>query len=324
MGNEQQPQPLEQNTTYTAPQPPLPPNENTPKSKRKVVIIVAIIVLVLAMVSGVGYTLLQKSKPQQGQSSGQQKVTQNNKTERLQPEDVTNKVKDTFASQYTLLDLDKNNEPKENEMSVRLSKGAPPYKTKGFTFYSDYDGGSILELMPHNPDPTNYNYPKAGDTAIRTEIADIYKEFGLDKTGTFGAKDVYTDKNLICTIETPSDASSSSTASCGRIDDYKGGAEKIKPFADVLPNVSESTILGGLEISNSRVSGYQTAKLGESRIEEDDGSDALFYKKEPGKWVYFTNTQAILSCSDYNTADLRSAYKGHPCLDKNYQNSTVQ
>ncbi len=43
---------------------------------------------------------------------------------------------------------------------------------------------------------------------------------------------------------------------------------------------------------------------------------ALFYRKAGGEWKYFTATQQAISCSEYNTAELKEAYKGDKCWDE--------
>lgn len=39
----------------------------------------------------------------------------------IQPEDIIEKIKNNFKSKYTLLNIDENNHPKINELSIRTS-----------------------------------------------------------------------------------------------------------------------------------------------------------------------------------------------------------
>jgi hypothetical protein len=181
--------------------------------------------------------------------------------------------------------------------------------------------------------PVNWSadtLPRKVDTTIRTEVADTFKGFGLTKTGTYGNKgdsteaDVYTGKGLICTIEAPASSTSSTGASCGRIDAYKEAAAKTKPIASVIPKVEQSTVFIGLKITDSKVSGYQKAQVGQGSIDGGGGSIAILYKKNNDAWVHFTNTQTGIPCSAYNTTDLRNAFKGEECYGANDQPSTVQ
>lgn len=248
----------------------------------------------------------------------------------VQPQDIIEKIKSNWESKYTLLNIDENNHPEINELSIRLYEGGPVYKVDGFNFYADYDGGVSLDVMPHDPNPTDYGVPKTADTVLRKEIASIYKDFGLLKTETRGDKnnstdtDIYTGKGLICTIQTPTSGTSANNAQCGLIDAYKEMAEKIKPLADVIPNMNaSSTVFSNLKITNSSVNGYQNASVGVGNI-NGGGGVALLYKKDSSSWMYFTTTQEMLPCSGYNTIDIRNAFKGESCYGASGQTAMVQ
>lgn len=314
--------------------PPMPPVAPVSHKKRNILIAIIGVVVVLALGVGIGYAFFaskdaqggdQQSQTAQGDSSSEQENQQ------LQPEDVTAKIKDTYASTYTLLNLDDNSQPKSNEISIRISKQAPAYKAEGYNFYTDYDGGSKIELVSSDADSTGSGLPKTADRTIRSDIAGIYTDFGLKKTETLGDTntgntiDFYTGKGLVCTIETPTAAVSTNTASCGLVASYNDAAAKVKPFADALPSATGLTVLSGLKISDSQVSGYQNATLNQSELGGAGGSVALFYKKDAGAWTYFINTQQALLCSKYNTVDLQNAFKGDTCYpDSGTGMSTVQ
>ncbi|NDK08995.1 hypothetical protein EOM39_07205 [Candidatus Gracilibacteria bacterium] len=257
------------------------------------------------------------------------KNQQQSSTSMIQPEDIIEKIKSNFKSKYILLNIDENNQPKINELSIRASGGSPIYKVDGFNFYTFYSSGATLDIMPHNPNPTDYKYPKTNDSILRKEVASIYKDFGLSKTETIGDKENSTDKEIyigngvICSIETQTSTISSNTATCGLINKYKEEAERIKPLADMIPNASSSTIFGNLKITNSAVSGYQKASVSMGDI-NGGGSVALLYKKDSGSWMYFTNAQEPPLCSAYNTTVLKNAFKGDSCYGTNDQMSIVQ
>lgn len=66
-------------------------------------------------------------------------------------------------------------------MSIRLAKNAPPYKVEGYNFYVYHDGGSSIDLMLGPVNWANDTLPRKADTTIRTEVANTFKEFGLEK-----------------------------------------------------------------------------------------------------------------------------------------------
>ena len=64
------------------------------------------------------------------------------------------------------------------------------------------------------------------------------------------------------------------------------------------------------KIKNSQTSPYQTITT------TIKGAAGLFYRTSPdSKWQFFTGTQAVLDCGDYNTEDLKKAYLGEPCYN---------
>lgn len=72
------------------------------------------------------------------------------------------------------------------------------------------------------------------------------------------------------------------------------------------------------KIKNSQISPYQTLQVAIG------GGYALFYRVSPdAEWQYFTGGQGPLSCSDYDTEDLRKAFAGDACFDGQTE-STVQ
>lgn len=301
---------------------PQPVVTNQPKKRRVLPWIVGSIAgLILGAVIGYFATsFIMTSK------SSQEPATNNSQSAEppasvLQPEDVTKKIKDTYGADYTLLNIDENNQPKEGEMSIRLEKGAPAYKAAGYDFYTTYDSGSTLYLMPH--DVIDGDLPSAQSVAIRKKIVDIYTEFGLEKTTSHGkAEDstlvnVYEGKGLICTIEDTDSGTSSNTASCGRLDAYPAAAALAKPFVDALPDDRKDTslFLGTPAVTTSSVTGYQHASAGESSVEGVGGGIALFWKKDGGEWTFFTGTQNLLPCTSFNTVDLKNAFKGEACYD---------
>jgi hypothetical protein len=52
----------------------------------------------------------------------------------------------------------------------------------------------------------------------------------------------------------------------------------------------------------------------------------LFYRVSPeAEWQYFTATQGLMPCTNYNTEDIRNAFAGETCFDEsNGETLTVQ
>lgn len=73
-------------------------------------------------------------------------------------------------------------------------------------------------------------------------------------------------------------------------------------------------------IKDSNVSPYQNLWV------NGGGAALLFYRTSPSaEWQFFTGAQGLLSCSKYNTQDLKNAFAGEACFNEaNGAESTVQ
>jgi hypothetical protein len=235
-------------------------------------------------------------------------------------------VREALAKKYTLLE---EGNPSADELLVGTQNNSPAYKPTGYTFYTNYNGGSTLMITtPGNN--ANAALPKQIDIDVRSEVVKVYTELGLAKTdtrqisGSGEQTDVYTNEDLICTIEAPDSPVSGAVASCGELDKYDEAAAAMKPFADILPNVGESSGLFNLHIADSATPGHQKAWLDLANLAEGGGVLSLFYKKDGGEWQFFKNTQEAPLCSDFNTDDLKNAFRGQTCFDENGNDLTVE
>lgn len=65
-----------------------------------------------------------------------------------------------------------------------------------------------------------------------------------------------------------------------------------------------------ISITDSETPSYQTLQI------PSDNAMALFYRAlDSDEWQYFTSTQAIISCDEFNTPDLKKAFSGSQCHD---------
>lgn len=316
---QQVPTPEVQPPAAPTPPPVMPVVTETPKSKKKLVIgVVALLLLVGAGLSWFFLMQPPKAEPTPVTTEDTQ----------LQPEEVTTKIKSELAKDYTVQDIAINNKPSAKEVSVRVEKISPAYKVDGYVYYNNYEGGSTMTILTSGS--LANELPAASDQDTRVMIAKTYTDFGLTKQTTTGdtnqgsSIDAYTGKGLICTVESKESAISASTASCGLIANYADAAAKLGPLATALKVTDTDAYLSNLVIKDSKVAGYQHGSLAVGSIKGGGGARALLYKKGDAAWMYFKSTQDILQCSDFNTADLRSAFKGEPCIDSNTVETVVQ
>lgn len=304
------PQEPQQNTTMTTPEQVKPAKRGRPLSW-------VIGGLAGFIIGALGtYFLLSAFMPRQNDQP--ETVTPQPVASVLKPEDITSRIREAYASEYTILNLDENNQPQEDEISLRIEALSPAHQTSGYDYYLTYDGGSTIDLVPH--DPSNLtDLPSENSRSIRNKIASIYTEVGLERKITPDRQDIdtYEGEGLVCTIESPDVASSSNSASCGQLDAYPAAAATIKPFADALSSehTIDATTFLSLPTLEDKADGYQNASLTHGSITGGGSGVALFWKKADGQWQFFIGTQGLLPCDKFDSDDLRNAFNGHACWD---------
>jgi competence protein ComGC len=257
-------------------------------------------------------------------SSSEQQVTSN-----LRPEDVMAKVESVLSSSHNVVDMEKYKSPSDGQIAIKKGTYSPAYKPDGSSFYVMHKQGSSLDLDV-GPSINAINVARDIDITVRKEVAKVYSDLGLTKSTTYAdgdntlAKDIYTGKGLVCSVEGLNVTSEFSYANCGQINTYKDVAEKLKPMASAISGMSASTVLGEPQIKDSPISGYQKAEVSMSSVDGIGGSQALLYRKSSGSWAYFMSVQSVQMCTDYNTQDLKSAFNGDACIDSNNQQVTVK
>lgn len=274
-------------------------------------------VIVLLSLVGAGVYVWQNNRVAQEQKKEVQTV----KGVQAEASDVTSKVRSRLDQTYEIIDLDQNNRPTKQQVAIRLTQDSPIYQAKGYNYYTDYDGGSTMNVIAYQAANSDAQLPTSADVSIRGEVAKVYTDYGLTRKGSRGQTsdgtgiDVYEGKGLVCTATMLQSSISGSDVACGVISKYPMAAAQYKPFADLMGDLESTTILANLKIIDSAVKGYQRASLGQGDINLGGGAAVLFYRKAGESWKLFKTAQEALPCSDYNTSDLRNAYKGEKCYD---------
>ena len=293
--------------------------------------------LAVAVILGIGgagyYVWQQQEETQKTTNSSPVDPDSSQTSQTLKPNQVTEEIKNTLAKQYELLDLDTDNQPQAGELSVRLENVSPAYRVDGYNFYANYDGGSALYALASTYN-SQINYDYSNEKAVRKTIVASYKDQGLVYTATVGdveyatAIDYYEGKGLVCTIESPETQSSGVTASCGELEAYTKAAPTVAEFVRLITKDGQDTstlYIGYPTIEDSETPGYKKATAGVGDISEGGGYSALFYKNGDEPWKFFMGTQEGIACSEYNTQELRNAYKGDQCYkDADATIGTVQ
>lgn len=106
---------------------------------------------------------------------------------------------------------------------------------------------------------------------------------------------------------------------CANVSSYVDNAKSLAPLYTVYKAAHKDIdqpglLFGKVVTASSKTTGYQTAQTTTGSVYAPAGGSVAFFYQTPDKtWHYFTNTQSVLQCSDYNTADLKKAYLGQQC-----------
>ncbi|MDO4220183.1 MAG: hypothetical protein Q4D22_03065 [Candidatus Saccharibacteria bacterium] len=176
-------------------------------------------------------------------------------------------------------------------------------------------------------------YAGQGKDNYISMIDKIMKNHNLKRTEVseglfFGDGDLYymNDDGFVCVAST---SSMPGTVSCSNtkwlsetrkefvkdlIDAYKKGADWMKD--------DEETVYLYANENKIRDGGTEPYQIIEGGVLD---AAIIFYRKgEDSEWKFFTITQQALSCGDYNTDELRAAFKGDSCYDESFNNSIVK
>ncbi|MGB4761822.1 MAG: hypothetical protein WBP12_00530 [Candidatus Saccharimonas sp.] len=338
MNEDQQPQQVQQSQSQMESEPNASPGSQTPVTpspgnrpkSRKVLIVSVIMVVALILCVTVAWLLLGKN--QSSQTTQQASPTGHADKEEVlsakAPEDIISKVYDDLATDYTVLDMAKNNNPKAGEASVQKVVSTSQYQVKGYGYSSNYDGGVSLSIFVGPINQATDKAPRDVDIKLRKQIANTYTQFGLTKIDAIDdgliVTNVYTSKDIICFVAEPDTDALNVGASCGEISKYEAAAKAAQPFAVLLKiDDDANNVVFAPKIVDSSVDGYQRAEVSNGRI-NGGGGVALFYKKDGGEWIYFKSTQQLIGCTEYNSVDLHNAFKGEPCYDSKGATTNVE
>lgn len=304
---------------------------HTPKKSQKNVIIAVVLALVILAGVGIGIWCAisasnekkddDSSKVEDPDDSDDEEEPDDEKPTEAEIEakkladtqDITEKMKKALKEYLVTDDGTELFEFKDGNNATVLYRAAdmevaiPLVKTVGFTGNS-VDGVSEEDMLPLWDKMNSEEYSKM--------IEKVFTENGFVKTGedwTPLGEYVNWETGVICTNIT---SGMPIYFGCGHIswldadevalaNELAGAylAKEGKPLGSVSVKVAD--------IENSSVAPYQ--RLDASIY----GAVGLFYRVSPeAKWQFFMGTQSPLSCSDYNTEDLRKAFAGEVCYNE--------
>ncbi|NLA42723.1 hypothetical protein GX865_01000 [Candidatus Saccharibacteria bacterium] len=310
-------------------------DKRTKKHRRNPTVIILALASLLLGFGIAGYLVyesMNQASPEQPAPNtpvkkNEKKVKTNNVAPEINPKEVIIKVKESLSSQYSLANAE-TSDPGSANLIISESDHSGNWRPEGYGFYVWHSKGAQINATSQT-DPEEVQ-PSEIDKSVRQKAIQVLNELGLKKVDTIGVEpegsslDIYKGKGLICSIQPVAAQISTTTLACGREPDFKSEAEKIKPLASAIKDITQNTLLGGLNIKDSKNSGYKLAELTRSDVVEFGGSMALLYKRDGGDWQYVTSTQQVPFCSLFNTEESRSAYAGESCLNDDGTESSVK
>lgn len=189
----------------------------------------------------------------------------------------------------------------------------PSYKVSGADYYvatTDTYSLSITKQGTTIESPVDEDF----NQTIADQIVQVLRDSKYKMTDTTNIVN-YESATVVCTILAEG---SPITVTCANKSTYNKISSDLKPFvqAHIAATSSDDelrTTYSNLKVTNSLTPKYQHASV--SITQGMTGAVLLFYRHDEGTWKFFTGTQNILSCDEYNTIDLIAAYKGEKCID---------
>lgn len=321
--------PVAQNTPAPVPQTPQPqfdppiatPSFNKPKKSHKKRNIIIAVVILLLLVGGTIAAVMAFSTPKKD-------TTQKSAAQDTKPlDDAQGMITKINAA---LTDNTKSNyqNPQISFMSPTTASPAvsPSYQVKDTDYYVVVSQAYGLNIQK----TVDTNSETGVDTVFTQGIVDqvtaIFASSHYNKTTDLASGVEYQSDAVICTVSGTD--SIPIYVTCANKNTYAKASGDVKPFvAAYRASNSSSTsedIFSAPTIKSSSVNGYQTATVGVSSRQSVGSAAALFYRKSTDTWKFFKATQAISSCSEYNTDDLKAAFADEPCVSDTNTDTTVK
>ena len=299
---------------------------STPKKPKRKVIVIMGIVLLLFIIGGVGYYIMKKNKTE---SSVQTTTQQSQNVKILSSEELLKKLNTDIPQKFSDIKIDNRGD----------GTGVFTYKlpSDAFAVGIGTKPGQFSAFMPTAGDALE-TLPQGLETMMRQilEGAGYSEDKTQPDSGTSKISKLitftYKKDDARCKIGLWPGSSSPILVSCSTLTEVNTASKTLQPFYDSYKAAGKVdsnlvSLLSVSKLSDSKTAGYRIANIEVGvYVDSDGGAVATFYSKNSGSWVYFATSQMTLPCSEYNTPDLKAAYKSEPCQGPapDYAATTVQ
>ena len=324
------PSPATQNTPPPVPQTPQPrfdppiatPPLNTPKKSHKKRNIIIAVVILLLLAAGTAAAIMLFSTPKKD-------TTKKSATETTKPLDDAQGMITKINAALT----DNSNTGYQNpQISFTSPTSTPPavspsYQVKDTDYYVTTTQAYGLNIQKTVNTTSETGVDTVFTQGIVDEVTATFTSSQYKKATELSSGAEYQSDAVICTV---SDTNSIPIyVTCANKNAYTKVSSDVKPLVAAYraANAKEDTsgsVFSTPTIKSSSTDGYQTASLSISSRQSIGGAAVLFYQKGTGGWKFFKTTQNELSCSDYNTDELKAAFAAESCMSDTNTDTTVK
>lgn len=307
----------------------------TPKRRRGsnllLVTLGSIFLLALGGTAGVlGYKYLFEDsvKPISSEQHTSQPAKQS-ETNTKNAETLVAEIKAKLKSTQVATESESQTSTKVHE-STLPAHGVPEYQPEGYSFSTSPRTFYGLTVASSSDDTFNQDYL----TIKQHLLANNLRNYGstVPASSEVTTQSIVANASVVCEVQYTTyqykEGRMQLQLGCADTDSYAETAKQLKPYYDAYvasdPNVKDAGyILLPADPTQSKTEGYRTVRL---RLGDSFGfgsAAGLFYETPDKKWHFFSISQAVLSCSEYDTDDLKKAYVGETC-DDNGRQTTVK
>ena len=199
---------------------------------------------------------------------------------------------------------------------------APPYMVANTDYNVTGSFGYSLTIQGASATlPTDklvLDAEKAAIDTLRTETLPVVEatEYGT----------TYSSDNVVCHVSTNTYPT---FITCANARDYQKVADEVAPFAAAFFTSSNEAASDPTQtvfytpVITKKDTGYSNATVSIGSKYGVGGFAGLFYQKENEVWHYWTGTQSVIPCRDYDTEELQKAFVGDACYDLTTEEDSV-
>jgi len=203
---------------------------------------------------------------------------------------------------------------------------SPSYQVSGADYYVTVTQAYGLNIQKTVDTNSETGVDTVFTQGVVNEVASTFVSSRYHKTIDLPSGVEYQSDAVICTVSGTN--SIPIYVTCANKNAYVKVSSDVKPFVTAYQasnsNDASQSVFSAPIIKSNSTGGYQTAGINMWSRQSASGAGLIFYRKNNGDWKFFTVTQNELSCSKYNTGDLKAAFADESCMSDANVDTTVK